>query len=65
MIEQHQKTLDIWESHIEHWYADHQGMTKAEAELEYLRIAQDLEMFGVNIFPIYVSYEIIHKIIIF
>jgi hypothetical protein len=34
-------------------------MSRDEAEMEYLKIAQDLDMYGVNYFPITV---IIHKI---
>lgn len=45
-------TLDMWEERIRVWYADHRGMSRDEAEMEYLKIAQDLEMNGVNYFPI-------------
>lgn len=65
VTDQYQIPLHMWENRIKLWYADHQGMTKAEAELEYLRITQDLDMFGVAYYPIFVSYEIIHKIITF
>lgn len=34
---------------------DHEPMTRDEVELEYLKIAQDLDMYGVNYFPITVS----------
>lgn len=30
-------------------------MTRDEVEMEYLKIAQDLDMYGVNYFPITVS----------
>lgn len=33
-------------------YEDHEGMTRDEVEIEYLKIAQDLDMYGVNYFPI-------------
>lgn len=36
-------------------YADHKGMSRDEAEMEYLKIAQDLDMYGVNYFAIKVS----------
>lgn len=45
-------TPEMWEERIRIWYADHQGMTRDEAEMEYLKIAQDLGMYGVNYFNI-------------
>jgi hypothetical protein len=48
-------TPQMWEDRIKVWYADHKGMTRDEAELEYLKIAQDLDMYGVNYFPIKVN----------
>lgn len=38
-------------------YADHKGLSRDEAEMEYLRIVQDLEMYGVNYFPIKVGLQ--------
>ena len=35
------------------FYSKHRGTPREEAMLEYLKIAQDLEMFGVNYFAIY------------
>ena len=45
-------TREMWEEKIKDWYADHRGMSRDEAEMEYLKIAQDLEMYGVNYFDI-------------
>ena len=42
----------MWEERIKTWYADHKGMSRDEAEMEYLKIAQDLDMYGVNYFQI-------------
>lgn len=42
----------MWFERIKTWYADHKGMSRDESEMEYLKIAQDLDMFGVNYFPI-------------
>lgn len=61
VIDQYQMTLEMWEERIRVWYADHRGMSRDEAEMEYLKIAQDLDMYGVNYFPILVSYCIIYK----
>ncbi|CAG2170059.1 unnamed protein product [Oppiella nova] len=52
VIDQYQMTPEMWEERIKIWYADHRGMTRDEAEMEYLKIAQDLDMYGVNYFPI-------------
>ena len=52
VINQYQMTSDMWEERIKTWYADHRGMTRDEAELEYLKIAQDLDQFGVKYFLI-------------
>ncbi|KAJ6655732.1 hypothetical protein lerEdw1_004785 [Lerista edwardsae] len=52
VLRQYQMTLDMWEERITSWYAGHQGTARYEAEMNYLKIAQDLEMYGVNYFPI-------------
>ncbi|XP_026474459.1 merlin [Ctenocephalides felis] len=52
VIDQYQMTPEMWEDRIRIWYADHRGMSRDEAEMEYLKIAQDLDMYGVNYFPI-------------
>lgn len=38
-------------------YTGHRGMTSDEAELEYLKIAQGLEMCGVQYFSIKVNVD--------
>lgn len=58
VIDQYQMTPEMWEDRIKIWYADHRGMSRDEAEMEYLKIAQDLDMYGVNYFPISVSIKI-------
>ena len=45
-------TPQMWEEKIRIWYEDHKGMSRDEAEMEYLKIAQDLDMYGVNYFLI-------------
>lgn len=52
VIDQYQMTSQMWEDKIKIWYEDHKGMSRDEAEMEYLKIAQDLEMYGVNYFLI-------------
>ena len=57
VVNQYQMTPEMWEDRIKIWYADHRGMSRDEAEMEYLKIAQDLDMYGVNYFPISVSFR--------
>ncbi|XP_029468126.1 merlin-like isoform X2 [Rhinatrema bivittatum] len=52
VLEQYQMTADMWESRITAWYAEHRGIARDEAEMNYLKIAQDLAMYGVSYFPI-------------
>ncbi|KAK0045621.1 merlin [Biomphalaria pfeifferi] len=52
VLDQYQMTPAMWEEKIQFWYAKRRGMTSDEAEMEYLKIAQDLEMYGVNYFQI-------------
>eukprot|EP00092_Neocalanus_flemingeri_P021558 GFUD01023381.1.p1 GENE.GFUD01023381.1~~GFUD01023381.1.p1 ORF type:complete len:674 (+),score=261.61 GFUD01023381.1:337-2358(+) len=53
VIDQYKMTREMWEERIKDWYADHRGMARDEAEMEYLKIAQDLDMCGVNYFQIF------------
>lgn len=41
-----------WENSITTWWIEHRGMLREDAMMEYLKIAQDLEMYGVNYFEI-------------
>lgn len=52
VFNQHKLTKDQWEERIQNWYAEHRGMLREDAMMEYLKIAQDLEMYGVNYFEI-------------
>ncbi|XP_071946511.1 merlin-like [Antedon mediterranea] len=52
VIEQYDMTQQMWEDKITSWYAQNEGMTRDEAEMEYLKFAQDLDMYGVNYFEI-------------
>ncbi|KAG7509778.1 ezrin-like [Solea senegalensis] len=52
VLEQHKLSKEQWEERILGWHKEHGSMLKEEAMLEYLKIAQDLEMYGVNYFEI-------------
>uniref|UniRef100_A0A1A9USV8 FERM domain-containing protein n=3 Tax=Glossina TaxID=44049 RepID=A0A1A9USV8_GLOAU len=46
VTDQYQMTPKMWEERIKTWYMDHEPMTRDEVEMEYLKIAQDLDMYG-------------------
>jgi hypothetical protein len=49
VLDQHEYTHEQWEERIMNWWSEHKGMSRDEAMVEYLKIAQDLEMYGVNV----------------
>lgn len=55
VMEQYDMSPAMWEDRIRKWWGGNQGMLEDEAELEYLRVAQDLDMFGIQYYPIYVG----------
>lgn len=52
VYQQHQMSKDQWEERITSWWGEHKDMLREDAMMEYLKIAQDLEMYGVNYFDI-------------
>ncbi|XP_064422561.1 moesin a isoform X2 [Latimeria chalumnae] len=52
VLEQHKLNKEQWEERIQVWHEEHRSMLREDAMLEYLKIAQDLEMYGVNFFSI-------------
>lgn len=52
VMDQHKLTREEWEDRITNWYKEHRGMLREDAMMEYLKLAQDLEMYGVNYFDI-------------
>lgn len=49
---QYKLSVEEWEKRIMVWWADHRGLNREAAMMEYLKISQDLEMYGVNYFDI-------------
>jgi FERM central domain len=43
---------EAWESRIRQLHMEHYGLSRSEAELEHLKVAQNLAMFGVGYFSI-------------
>ncbi|GFS13846.1 ezrin/radixin/moesin [Elysia marginata] len=52
VYDQHKLSKDQWEDRIKTWFAEHRGMLREDSMIEYLKIAQDLEMYAVNYFEI-------------
>lgn len=52
VLGQYKMSTEEWERRIMVWWADHHGMNRETAMMEYLKIAQDLDMYGVNYFEI-------------
>uniref|UniRef100_A0A672N8C6 Radixin-like n=1 Tax=Sinocyclocheilus grahami TaxID=75366 RepID=A0A672N8C6_SINGR len=52
VLDQHKLSKEQWEERIQIWHEEHRGILKEDAVLEYLKISQDLEMYGVNYFDI-------------
>ncbi|XP_031437439.1 ezrin b [Clupea harengus] len=52
VLEQHKLSREQWEERIQVWHEEHRSMLREDAMLEYLKIGQDLEMYGVNYFDI-------------
>jgi len=52
VIKQHRMSKDEWQERISQWHQEHSSMPREEAIMEYLKIAQDLEMYGVSYFEI-------------
>ena len=49
VIGQFKLSTEEWEKRIMVWWSDHKTLNREQAMLEYLKIAQDLEMYGVNV----------------
>jgi merlin protein len=53
VIDQYDMTSEMWKDRIRNWWLNNSGLTIEEAEMEYLRVAQDLSMYGIQYYPIY------------
>uniref|UniRef100_A0A914I6I8 Moesin/ezrin/radixin homolog 1 n=1 Tax=Globodera rostochiensis TaxID=31243 RepID=A0A914I6I8_GLORO len=52
VLNQFKMNMSEWENRVITWWTDHRGMKRETAMLEYLKIAQDLDQYGVNYFSI-------------
>jgi len=48
----HKLSREEWENKISMFHAKHKGMSRDDAMMEYLKVAQDLETFGISYFEI-------------
>uniref|UniRef100_UPI00358F34F7 radixin-like n=1 Tax=Myxine glutinosa TaxID=7769 RepID=UPI00358F34F7 len=53
VLEQHKMSRNQWEERIQILHKGHNGMYSEDCMLEYLKVAQDLQMYGVNYFDIH------------
>lgn len=54
---QYEMTPQMWTDRIRRWWENNKGLSREDAEMEYLRVAQDLEMYGIQYYPICNSKE--------
>ncbi|TKR78360.1 hypothetical protein L596_019172 [Steinernema carpocapsae] len=53
VIEQYDMSYEMWGERIKRWWGNNNGLSREDAEMEYLRVAQDLEMYGIQYYPIH------------
>ncbi|KAI6241648.1 Moesin/ezrin/radixin-like protein 1 [Aphelenchoides fujianensis] len=53
VIAQFHMSPEMWEERLRKWWSKNAGQSSEEAEMEYLRVAQDLDMYGIQYYPIY------------
>ncbi|VDD90118.1 unnamed protein product [Enterobius vermicularis] len=49
---QYEMTPQMWTDRVRRWWENNKGLSREDAEMEYLRVAQDLEMYGIQYYPI-------------
>ncbi|GAA57691.1 radixin, partial [Clonorchis sinensis] len=52
LFNQYSLSDEEWETKIAKWHEQHGDLSKQDAIMEYLKVVQDLEMYGVTYFPI-------------
>uniref|UniRef100_A0A183C6L0 Moesin/ezrin/radixin homolog 1 n=1 Tax=Globodera pallida TaxID=36090 RepID=A0A183C6L0_GLOPA len=52
VLQQYELTADMWEEKIRSWWANNSGLSKEEAEEEFLCVAEELDMYGTQYYPI-------------
>jgi len=52
VVTEHKLTREEWEAKVTMFHEKHEGMSRSEAMLEYLKVAQDLETYGISYYDI-------------
>jgi len=52
VIVEHKLSREEWEEKVSIFHGKHKGMSKEEGMLEYLKVAQDLETYGISYFEV-------------
>jgi len=52
VVEQYRLSPEQWEQSVINWWQEHHDMMREDARLEYLKVVQDLEIYGVTYFEI-------------
>lgn len=52
VLKQHKMELSEWEENIVNMWKKHKGLEEEDAMMEYLKLSQNLEMYGVTFFKI-------------
>lgn len=52
ILKQYDMTREEWAEKVLTWWPRHQGMSRKEAMQEYLKMAQELDMYGMSYFEI-------------
>lgn len=53
VIRNYNMTSKMWEDLITYWYAKHESMKSTVAKVEYLKIVETLQMYGIHYFPVF------------
>ncbi|CAD5221821.1 unnamed protein product [Bursaphelenchus xylophilus] len=53
VISHYHMSKEMWEERLRKWWSNNGGLSTEDAEMEYLRVAQDLDMYGIQYYPIY------------
>ena len=56
VLNQYEMTTDMWEEKIRNWWANNGGMSREDAEEEFLCVAEELDMYGIQYYPIRVCF---------
>jgi len=52
VVSEHKLSREEWEGKVSQFHAKHKGLSKEESMLEYLKLAQDLETYGITYYDV-------------